>query len=166
MKILATSLAVGASLLLSACVSTEAPLPKFDELLRAETQQDGRACIEQRHIRGFGTLEDSVISIDAIGKEEYYLATTLYQCHSLLTDFRVGFKGAFTELCGGGRDRVITSQESCPIKSIFAFESREAAFAAYQNTLNIRQELREKNKKDKNTKDTESESEAVLIANN
>ncbi|GLR69220.1 DUF6491 family protein [Agaribacter marinus] len=164
MKIHATAFAIGASILLSACVSTEPPLPKYDELLKAETQQDGRACIQQRNIRGFGVLEDNVISIDAVGKKDYYLITTIYQCNSLQTDFRAGFKGSFTQLCGGGRDRVITSEESCPIRSIFEFESREEAFSAFNKTREIRENMRQKNKEESSGEETKTQKEQSLIA--
>jgi hypothetical protein len=127
---------------LVSCSSLLVNLPSYDDLLKTETQQNGRACIRQHNIRGYGLLDDDVISIDARGKNRYYLVTTWLQCHSLQTSFSAGFKGDFFELCGGGRDKIITSEESCSIKSIFEFESREQAFATFEKADEIRQDVR------------------------
>ena len=62
--------------------------------------------------------------------------------HSLQTSFAAGFKGNFSELCGNGSDKILTSEESCPIKSIFEFESKEEAFATFEKVQVIRQDLR------------------------
>lgn len=91
-------------------------------------------------------LDDDVISISAQGRNRYYLATTLFHCESLQTSFSAGFKGGFSELCGGGRDKIITTEESCPIKSIFEFGSREEAFATFENIEQARQKLRKEAK--------------------
>lgn len=126
------------------CSSLSVTLPSYDELLRAQTKQDGRACVRQHNISGYGLLGDDVVSINATGKKRYYLATTLFQCHSLQTSFRAGFKGDFFELCGGSRDKILTSEESCPIKSIFEFGSRKEAFETFDKIEKIRQDLRDK----------------------
>ena len=141
-------LAFGACASLSACSSTPLNMPSVDELLRADTEQNGRACVRQNDIRGYGILDDDVISVDARGSKRYYLITTLFQCHSLQTSFAAGFKGDFFELCGGGRDKILTSQEACPIKSIFEFESREKAFEAFEKAELTRKQIREQAKKD------------------
>jgi len=127
---------------LVSCSSLGVNLPSYDELLRTQSAQDGRACVRQHNIRGFGMLEDDVISISASGRSRYYLVTTLFRCHSLQTSFAAGFKGDFSELCGGGRDKILTSEESCPIKSIFEFESQEDAFATFEKVDIIRQNLK------------------------
>jgi len=131
---------------LVSCSSLGVNLPSYDELLSAQTEQDGRACVRQHNIRGFGMLEDDVISINARGKNRYYLITTWFKCHSLQTSFAAGFKGDFSELCGNGRDKILTSEESCPIKSIFEFESKQEAFATFEKVQVIRQELRKEAK--------------------
>lgn len=132
--------------ILVSCSSFGINLPSYDKLLLAETEQNGRACIRQHNIRGYGMLDNDVISIDGRGKNSYYLVTTWLRCHSLQTSFSAGFKGDFSELCGGGRDKIITSEESCPIKSIFEFESREDAFATFEKVEKIRQDLRKETK--------------------
>jgi hypothetical protein len=131
-----------AFLSLVSCANLGVNLPSYDKLLKAQTEQDGRACVRQRNIRGYGMLDDNVISINVGGKHSYYLVTTLYQCHSLQTSFSAGFKGDFLELYGGGRDKILTSEESCPIQSIFEFESREEAFTTFENVDKIRRDLR------------------------
>lgn len=145
-KIFKYCLTITAVFGLVSCSSLDINLPSYDELLRAETEQNGRACVRQHNIRGYGILEDDVISINASGRNRYYLATTIYQCHSLQTSFSAGFKGDFSELCGGSRDKIITSEESCPIKSIFEFKSREEAFATFEKADNIRKDLRKEAK--------------------
>jgi hypothetical protein len=142
MKFFKYCLIIMAFLSLVSCAILGVNLPSYDKLLKAQTEQDGRACVRQRNIRGYGMLDDNVISINVGGKHSYYLVTTLYQCHSLQTSFSAGFKGDFLELCGGGRDKILTSEESCPIQSIFEFESREEAFTTFENVDKIRRDLR------------------------
>lgn len=128
---------------LVSCSSLRVNLPSYDDLLKVETDQNGRACVRQHNIRGYGFLDDDVISISTRGKNRHYLVTTWFKCHSLQTSFSAGFKGDFSELCGGGSDKILTSEESCSIKSIFEFESREHAFATFKETDKIRQDLRQ-----------------------
>ncbi|WP_158966268.1 DUF6491 family protein [Paraglaciecola sp. L3A3] len=142
MNIFKFSTVVIAFFSLVSCSSLYVDLPNYDELLKTETTQDGRACVRQNDIRGYGTLDDDVISVSVSPRNQYYLITTLFRCDSLLTSFAAGFKGNFSELCGGGRDKILTSDESCPIKSIFEFESREDAFATFEKAKTIRQDLR------------------------
>ena len=142
MKVFKYCLAIIAVSSFVSCSSLGVNLPSYDELLKAETEQNGRACVRQHYIRGYGILEDDVISINASGKNRYYLVTTMFQCHSLQTSFTAGFKGDFLELCGGGRDKILTSEESCPIESIFEFKSRKEAFATFEKVDGIRQNLR------------------------
>ena len=115
---------------LTACDTTSASLPKNDELLLNVTEQDGRSCIRQRDIRGFGVIDDDLLSVDINRNREFYLVTTIFQCQSLGVSPRVAFDGDFLEICGGGRHRVITGEESCPIKSVYKFDSQKAAFDA------------------------------------
>jgi hypothetical protein len=151
-KIFNYCLAIIACASFVSCSSSGVNLPSYDELLKVETQQNGRACIRQHNIRGYGILDDEVVSISASGKNRYYLATTLLQCHSLQMSFAAGFKGGFSEICGGGRDKILTNEESCPIKSIFEFNSREEAFTAFDKIVEIRQELRKEAREKVSTK--------------
>ena len=141
MKIFKCCLVFIAFFNLVSCSSLDISLPSHDKLLKAQTEQDGRACVRQRNIRGYGMLDNDVISINASGKNRYYLVTTLFRCQSLQTSFSAGFKGDIFELCGGGRDKILTFEESCPIKSIFEFETRENALASFEEADNVRQNL-------------------------
>lgn len=142
MKVFEYILVFIALLTLVSCSSLDINLPSYDNLLKAQTEQDGRVCLRQRNIRGYGMLNNDVISINASGKSQYYLVTTLFRCQSLQTSFSAGFKGDFFELCGGGRDKILTSEGSCPIKSIFEFGSREEAFVSFEKADKIRQDLK------------------------
>ena len=122
-----------AGILLTACGTTQdkPPTPRMDAMLAEVTEQDGRACIRIGDIEGFAPLGDRVVSVGGRGKRQY-LVTTMYRCDSLSGSFGVGFSGTFSEVCGGGMGNVVTREETCPIKYIFEFQSREDAFAAYQ----------------------------------
>lgn len=124
------------------CSNLGVNLPNYDDLLKVQTEQNGKACVRQHNIRGYGVLDNDVISLNARGQNRYYLVTTLFRCHSLQTSFAAGFKGTFSELCGGGSDKIITSEGSCPIKSIFEFATREEAIAIFEKAEKIRHDLR------------------------
>lgn len=128
---------------LAACTSTVANLPSNDDLLRELTQQDGRECIRESDISGFGSLSDDIINVNSRRKNEYYLMTTLHSCHSLDSSFQVAFVGKFAEFCAGGGDKIQTRDEACPVKGIYKFESREQAFEAYDIITEKRKALRE-----------------------
>lgn len=128
---------------LAGCASLQSNLPNYDELLKTQTEQNGRECIRDSQIRGYGVLNDDVVSIDARRPNEYYLMTTLYRCQSLVMSNSAAFVGGFSELCGGGRDKIFTGEDSCPIKSIFKFESREQAFDAFDQAKETRKKLKE-----------------------
>jgi len=128
---------------LAGCASLQSNLPNYDELLKTQTEQNGRECIRDSQIRGYGVLDDDVVSIDARRPNEYYLMTTLYRCQSLVMSNSAAFVGGFSELCGGGRDKIFTGEDSCPIKSIFKFESREQAFDAFDQAKETRKKLKE-----------------------
>ena len=126
---------------LTGCASSPANLPSYDELLKAETEQDGKTCIRQSDINGYGVLGNDIISVDA-RRKKHYLITTLYRCNSLNTGFQAGFDGNYFDFCPI-RDKIITIDESCPVKSIFEFDSRKDAFAAFEKVEAIRDEARE-----------------------
>lgn len=126
---------------LSGCATSPQNLPSFDELLKSETQQDGKTCIRQNDINGYGVLGNDIISVDARGKK-HYLITTLYRCSTLNTGFQAGFNGSYFDFCPL-RDKIVTIDESCPVKSIFEFDSRDDAFAAFEKAKSVRDEARE-----------------------
>lgn len=137
MKIFTSHLfTIGLVSTISACALNSPNLPSFDELLRESTAQNGRACFRQNDISGWGALEDNVISVSTKNRREYFLITTTFRCESVLSSFQAQFDGASYEVCGGGANRVLTSSESCPIKSVFKFDDRESAFAEYENAEN------------------------------
>jgi hypothetical protein len=148
MKITKVILSVVTAIGITACSSLVANLPSNDELLREYTQQDGRECIRDRDIRGFGVLDNDVISVDSRTRGEYFLMTTLYRCHSLGVSAQVAFVGKYPEFCAGGSDKINTGEEACPIKSIFKFESREKAFEAFTAISEKRDQLRKELKED------------------
>ncbi|WP_341938545.1 DUF6491 family protein [Marinimicrobium sp. C2-29] len=132
---------VGLAVLVSGCAQWgNDSVPRFHQILKDTTGQDGRACIRHSDIRGYGVLDEEVISIDA--RREYYLATVLPGCHALETSPRAIFEERFSEVCGGGRDRVHVEDGHCTIRQIFEFENREAAFEAHRKAIEKRDELR------------------------
>lgn len=135
-----------ATILMTGCTSHNLNLPNYDTLLKQDAGQNGRACVRQQDINGFGFLDDDVVSISTRGNRDYFLATTMFRCNSLSANFAVGFQGTFTEVCGGGSGKIITADESCPIRSVFEFESRQAAFDAYNKAKLKRSEMREAEK--------------------
>lgn len=122
LKILSLTLLAG---LVSACASQK-DVPSMSQLLAKETVQNGRACVRQSDIRGFGIPERNVVSID--GRQKYYLATVMPGCINLETSARAFFEGNFFEVCGQTGDRIVTQDESCTINQIFEFENRDQAF--------------------------------------
>lgn len=114
---------------LMSCQNLPKDLPSYDSMLKASTGQDGRACIRNDRINGYGTLDTGVVSVDTFGKK-YYLVTTIQNCNSLDVGFKAAFKGSFSEFCSL-RDKIITQDEACNVRSIFEFESRNAAFDAF-----------------------------------
>lgn len=127
--------------LLLGCATPGSELPRFSEMLTNTTGQNGRACIRQHDIRGYGVLENDVISID--GGRRYYLATVLPGCNDLHTSIGVMFSGNFQEICGGSMDRIVTGDNWCSINRIFEFNSRSEAFDVYQLISDERQTLRQ-----------------------
>ncbi len=141
MRVNALLAALGLAVFVSACSSIGgSSVPRFHQILKDTTGQDGRACIRHSDIRGYGVLDEEVISIDA--RREYYLATVLPGCHALETSPRALFEERFSEVCGGGRDRVHVEDGHCTIRQIFEFENREAAFEAHRKAIEKRDELR------------------------
>lgn len=122
---------------LSACASTK-NVPTLTESLRETTGQNGRACVRTSEIRGYGVRDNNVINIDA--SRGYYLATVRPGCLDLNTSMAVMFGGSYSEICGGRTDKITTGDNQCTINQLFKFESREAAFGAYEAAIKERQE--------------------------
>jgi hypothetical protein len=118
------------ALLCAACstVQDQKPkLPSVDELLTQFTEQNGRSCIRTNDIRGFSALDDQLVSVNG-RRGEHFLVTTLYRCYSLDSSFAIGFSGSFSEVCGGSAgNQLVTREESCPVKHIYKFPSKDDA---------------------------------------
>ena len=122
---------------LGACASPGSHTPPVKQLLSEVTGQDGRACIRQSAIRGYGILDHNIVSIDA--GNDYYIATVLPGCINLETSVRAIFRSSSAfELCGGRMDKVVTREDNCIINQIFEFENREAAMSAYNAAVENR----------------------------
>lgn len=140
MKRLITFCIVIFTAVLASCATTGRNIPDVSKMLRDTTGQNGRACIRQGDIRGFGVLENDVVSID--GTRKYYLATVMPGCHDLQTSVRAMFSGGFGEVCGGATNKIVTRGDRCVIRSLFEFENRKAAFTTYNSVLEERKALK------------------------
>ena len=129
--------------LLVSC-SSNPSLPRFDSMLQEATGQNGRACVRTHDIDGYGVLKNNIVSID--GGRKYYLASLMPGCVNIETSMAAMFAGRFPEICGGSNDKIVTRDETCQIRQMFEFESREAAFETYDNLIKKRDELREEMK--------------------
>lgn len=135
-----TILGVAASAtVLSGCATTD--LPSMSEMLRDATEQDGRACVREPDIDGYGVLENNVISID--GGQDYYLATVLPGCNNLATSIGVVFADNFGEICGQRGDELYTDEDSCQIHQVFEFDDREEAFETFNDVMEVREQMGE-----------------------
>ena len=123
-------------LLAAGCATTEIqPMPQeMLEALNGITESNGRACLRVADISGYGTLNDSVLSVSSKFRK-HYLLVTLFRCPEMEISSAALFKGSFTELCGGGRDSVFAGQRQCPVQGVYEFENRQAAFAAYDEAI-------------------------------
>jgi len=144
--VLVSSMAI--AIALSACSSnpSKKSVPDVSTMLRQETGQNGRACIRQSEILGFGTPKHNVVSID--GNRKYYIATVLPGCNSLDTAFAAAFKGGFGEVCGG-TGKMQLRNEHCTIRDIFEFKNRDQAFATLNKVMTERKALQEQAKAEK-----------------
>lgn len=124
-----------AALTVTGCATTSyQPTPvEMNSALRAITGQDGRACIRQRDIDGYGALSDTVLSVSDKFRG-HYLMVTRYSCPGMETSPRALFEGAFTEFCGQ-RDSITTRGGRCPILSVYTFANRDVAFEAHDQAL-------------------------------
>ena len=135
MKFTLAAILTLATLAISGCATTAyQPTPaEMNSALRDITGQDGRACVRQRDIDGYGTLSDTVLSVSDKFRG-HYLMITRYSCPGMEVAPRALFEGAFTEFCGQ-RDSITTRGGRCPILSVYTFENRDAAFAAHDSAL-------------------------------
>ena len=123
-----------------ACATTGGNIPSIGKMLAEETGQNGRACVRLDDIRGYGVLDDKVLSIDS--SKDYYLATVLPGCNDLQVSMRTLFSGKFGEICGK-TGRVATQGDHCAVNEMFEFETREQAFAAYNAVVEKRKALQQ-----------------------
>ncbi len=131
MKLL-SGLALSCCLISLCACSTNGEKPKanFYKTLADTTGQNGRACFYVNDVRGFGTLDHDVMSVDAGRK--YYLVTFLPGCNSLQTSPRAAFQSYIGgEACGGGLSKIHTREDSCSIRQAFEFKNQKEAFAAF-----------------------------------
>lgn len=132
--------------LVSSC-STNPSLPRFDTMMQEATGQNGRACVRKGDIDGYGVLKHDIVSID--GGRKYYLATLMPGCMDIQMSMAALFSGRFIEVCGGSNDKIVTREESCQIRQMFEFESREAAFEVYDSLVEKRQQMQDAQKQAK-----------------
>lgn len=140
MKRLTTFVIAVFTAVLASCASTGGDVPKVANMLRDTTGQNGRACIWQSDIQGYGVLKNNVVSID--GRRKYYLATILPGCIDLQTSARALFSSKFSQICGQSMDKMVTGGDQCVIGQIFEFENRKEAFATYNSILEERKALK------------------------
>lgn len=117
----------------------------IENVLKAQSGQNGRACVRVHDIDGYN-VDDRVITID--GGRRYYVGTTLMRCFAADGSIRMAFKGpAGGDFCGAPNSSIIGTNGKCVMKSLFRYESREAAFNALnaaKATLQEQQKNQEK----------------------
>ncbi len=152
-----TILGIAASVaVLSSCATTR--LPSMSEMLRDATEQDGRACVDEDDIDGYGVLENNVIGID--GERDYYLATVSAGCDDDLeisidedsdddlvddsdNDFGDDFGSDSDEICGESGDELDADEDDCEIHQIFEFDDREDALEVFNDVMEARERMGE-----------------------
>jgi hypothetical protein len=136
-----------ASLLLgcSQIGSQQQKLPSLTELIKTESQQNGRACVRTSDIRSYGTLKNNFFTIKSPRK--FYLGRTMPGCFDLDGSFSAAFDGDFSEVCGASFDRVITDNQACGIGELYEFNSRDEALLTYNNARDHLKELKAARKK-------------------
>jgi hypothetical protein len=130
---------------LAVACSSSAVMPTPSEMnnaLAEITGQDGRTCVRVNDISGFGTLSDMTLSVSNKFRS-HYLMVTMHRCPDVESSTTAAFKGAFTEFCGR-RDSLYTRGGGrCPVQSVYEFENRDAAFAAYDKAKEMIRASRE-----------------------
>lgn len=126
---------------LSSCTTTGGEKQKVGNMLGDTTGQNGRACVKLSDIEGYGVLQDNVLSID--GQGEHYLATLMPGCDEVTGTARIRFSGDFGEVCGQAMDEVVVDDEHCTINHVYEFEDRDEAMDAYNDVLEMREEMNE-----------------------
>jgi len=131
---------------IQACSSTSFS-PSSQEMnlaLQEITGEDGRACVRSRDISGYAPLNDTTVSVSDKFRAHSLMVTT-FRCPAMEGSPGAAFKGAFTEFCGR-RDALFSGGSRCPVQSIFIFESRDAAFEAFDQAEALIKEQRGKEK--------------------
>jgi hypothetical protein len=147
---------------LSSCATTR--LPSMSEMLRDATEQDGRACVDEDDIDGYGVLENNVIGID--GERDYYLATVSAGCDDNLkisvgddfgndfdsdddlvddsdNDSDTDFGNDSDEICGESGDELDADEDDCEIHQVFEFDDREEALEVFNDVMDARERMGE-----------------------
>lgn len=132
--------------LIQACGSTSLTpsSQEMNQALQEITGEDGRACVRTRDISGYATLNDTTVSVSDKFRG-HSLMVTSYRCPAMEASPGAAFKGAFTEFCGR-RDSLFSGGDRCPIQSVFVFDNRKAAFAAFDQAEALIKQQREKDK--------------------
>ncbi len=128
------------ALWVSGCATTAPEAPRLNNVLGEATGQNGRACIRQHDIRGYGVLDQQILSI--AGRRNHYLASVRPGCTNLDTSAGVLFSGNFYEICGQRADKLTTASNQCSISQIYEFKNRDEAFATYRAAKEARQALK------------------------
>jgi hypothetical protein len=127
-----TAFVYAACLILAAC-ATGPQIPSLAELLSRNTGQDGGACLYSSEVRRYSVYNDEFIFID--GSLGSYIVTANPGCQDLSTTPSLSFEGRSTRICGAGMDKINTRAHQCTIREIFKFETRDAAFIAFENAV-------------------------------
>ncbi|MCZ6665982.1 MAG: DUF6491 family protein [Gammaproteobacteria bacterium] len=112
--------------------ATSAPDQDLDAEIREITGQDGRTCIENRQIKGFGEASEHTITIRGTGGR-YYVLTMRGSCRHLRHSLDIALDPRDHELCGVRNDRIIVDGETCYVKSVFKFPGRDEAYLAIED---------------------------------
>ena len=142
-----TAMALALTLPLIQACSSSSFSPSSQEMNRALqeiTGEDGRACVRTRDISGYGTLNDTTVSVSDKFRGHSLMVTT-FRCPAIEASPGAAFKGAFTEFCGR-RDSLFSGGSRCPVQSVFVFENRDAAFEALDQAEALIKQQREKEK--------------------
>lgn len=92
-------------------------------------------------MRSYRIYNDEFIFVDAsLGS---YIVTVYPGCQDLGTTPNIAFEGRINEVCGGSMDKIRTRGQYCNIREIFNFDSRDAAFSAFENATVQHQALME-----------------------
>jgi hypothetical protein len=127
--------ALSAGLFLAACATTHEMEPAaVSSELNNITGQDGMACLEPNHIRGWMPLDETVLRVsDKSGG--YYLLVTSYDCPAMEDAQGAIFQGVYGSLCGGDSDQLRIGLTRCTIGHVYTFDDQASADQAYESAV-------------------------------